>query len=62
LNKPPHFDVDEEYPLLVLATWRPQTMWGDSWATVERAVFSGAGYVTLLITGAGRRDWAEIHG
>jgi len=57
LVKPPHFDATKKYPLLVLLHGGPQTMWGDSWGYRWNAqVFSGAGYVTLLINRRGSTD------
>ncbi|HYK40426.1 MAG TPA: S9 family peptidase [Candidatus Eremiobacteraceae bacterium] len=66
LIKPPHFDAAKKYPLLVLLHGGPQTMWGDSWGYRWNAqVFSGAGYVTLMInrrgsTGFGQKFTDEI--
>ena len=66
LIKPPKFDTTKNYPLLVLLHGGPQTMWGDSWGYRWNAqVFSGAGYVTLLInrrgsTGFGQKFTDEI--
>jgi dipeptidyl aminopeptidase/acylaminoacyl peptidase len=66
LIKPPHFDATKKYPLLVLLHGGPQTMWGDSWGYRWNAqVFSGAGYVTLMInrrgsTGFGQKFTDEI--
>jgi dipeptidyl aminopeptidase/acylaminoacyl peptidase len=66
LIKPPKFDATKKYPLLVLLHGGPQTMWGDSWGYRWNAqVFSGAGYVTLMInrrgsTGFGQKFTDEI--
>ena len=66
LIKPPKFDAAKKYPLLVLLHGGPQTMWGDSWGYRWNAqVFSGAGYVTLMInrrgsTGFGQKFTDEI--
>ena len=66
LIKPPQFDATKKYPLLVLLHGGPQTMWGDSWGYRWNAqVFSGAGYVTLMInrrgsTGFGQKFTDEI--
>jgi len=66
LVKPPHFDATKKYPLLVLLHGGPQTMWGDSWGYRWNAqIFSGAGYVTLMInrrgsTGFGQKFTDEI--
>jgi dipeptidyl aminopeptidase/acylaminoacyl peptidase len=64
--KPPKFEAGQKYPLLVLLHGGPQTMWGDSWGyRWNSQVFSGAGYVTLMInrrgsTGYGQRFTDEI--
>jgi dipeptidyl aminopeptidase/acylaminoacyl peptidase len=66
LIKPPKFEAGKKYPLLVLLHGGPQTMWGDSWGYRWNAqVFSGAGYVTLMInrrgsTGYGQKFTDEI--
>jgi len=66
LIKPPHFDATKKYPMLVLLHGGPQTMWSDSWGYRWNAqVFSGAGYVTLMInrrgsTGFGQKFTDEI--
>ena len=66
LVKPPKFEATKKYPLLVLLHGGPQTMWGDSWGYRWNAqLFSGAGYVTLLInrrgsTGFGQKFTDEI--
>jgi dipeptidyl aminopeptidase/acylaminoacyl peptidase len=64
--RPPHFDAAKKYPLLVLLHGGPQTMWSNAWGYRWNAqVFSGAGYVTLMInrrgsTGYGQRFTDEI--
>ena len=64
--RPPQFDAKKKYPLLVLLHGGPQTMWGNSWGYRWNAqVFSGAGYVTLMInrrgsTGYGQKFTDEI--
>jgi dipeptidyl aminopeptidase/acylaminoacyl peptidase len=66
LLRPPKFDASKKYPLLVLLHGGPQTMWGNSWGYRWNAqVFSGAGYVTLMInrhgsTGYGQKFTDEI--
>jgi dipeptidyl aminopeptidase/acylaminoacyl peptidase len=66
LIRPPNFDANKKYPLLVLLHGGPQTMWEDGWGYRWNAqVFSGAGYVTLMInrrgsTGYGQRFTDEI--
>ena len=66
LIRPPKFDAMKKYPLLVLLHGGPQTMWSNSWGYRWNAqVFSGAGYVTLMInrrgsTGYGQKFTDEI--
>jgi dipeptidyl aminopeptidase/acylaminoacyl peptidase len=66
LIRPPKFDASKKYPLLVLLHGGPQTMWSNAWGYRWNAqVFSGAGYVTLLInrrgsTGYGQKFTDEI--
>jgi dipeptidyl aminopeptidase/acylaminoacyl peptidase len=66
LIKPPKFDATKKYPLLVVLHGGPQTMWANSWGYRWNAqVFSGAGYVSLMInrrgsTGYGQKFTDEI--
>ena len=66
LIRPPQFDATKKYPMLVLLHGGPQTMWSNAWSYRWNAqVFSGAGYVTLMInrrgsTGFGQRFTDEI--
>ena len=66
LIRPPNFDAKKKYPLLVLLHGGPQTMWSNAWGYRWNAqVFSGAGYVTLMInrrgsTGYGQKFMDEI--
>ena len=66
LIRPPKFDPKTKYPLLVLLHGGPQTMWSNAWGYRWNAeVFSGAGYVTLMInrrgsTGYGQKFTDEI--
>ena len=66
LIRPPQFSASQKYPLLVLLHGGPQTMWGNAWGYRWNAeVFSGAGYVTLMInrrgsTGYGQKFTDEI--
>jgi dipeptidyl aminopeptidase/acylaminoacyl peptidase len=68
LIRPPKFDATKKYPLLVLLHGGPQTMWSNAWGYRWNAeVFSGAGYVTLMInrrgsTGYGQKFTDEITG
>jgi dipeptidyl aminopeptidase/acylaminoacyl peptidase len=64
--KPPDFVATKKYPTLVLLHGGPQTMWSNAWGYRWNAqVFSGAGYVTLMInrrgsTGYGQKFTDEI--
>ena len=66
LIRPPQFSASQKYPVLVLLHGGPQTMWSDAWGYRWNAqVFSGAGYVTLMInrrgsTGYGQKFTDEI--
>jgi dipeptidyl aminopeptidase/acylaminoacyl peptidase len=66
LVRPPQFSPSQKYPLLVLLHGGPQTMWSNAWGYRWNAqVFSGAGYVTLMInrrgsTGFGQKFTDEI--
>jgi dipeptidyl aminopeptidase/acylaminoacyl peptidase len=66
LVRPPQFSASQKYPVLVLLHGGPQTMWSNAWGYRWNAeVFSGAGYVTLMInrrgsTGFGQKFTDEI--
>jgi dipeptidyl aminopeptidase/acylaminoacyl peptidase len=66
LLRPPNFSATGKYPMLVLLHGGPQTMWENGWHYRWNAqVFSGAGYVTLMInrrgsTGYGQKFTDEI--
>src|SRR5438128_449636 len=66
LIRPPQFEANKKYPLLVLLHGGPQTMWSNAWGYRWNAqVFSAAGYVTLMInrrgsTGYGQKFTDEI--
>jgi dipeptidyl aminopeptidase/acylaminoacyl peptidase len=66
LIRPPDFDANKKYPLLVLLHGGPQTMWSNAWGYRWNAqVFSAPGYVTLMInrrgsTGYGQKFTDEI--
>jgi dipeptidyl aminopeptidase/acylaminoacyl peptidase len=60
LIRPPQFDAKKKYPLLVLLHGGPQTMWANSWGYRWNAqVFSGAGYVTLMINRRGSTGYSQ---
>ena len=64
--RPPQSVPTRKYPMLVLLHGGPQTMWANAWGYRWNAqVFSGAGYVTLMInrrgsTGYGQKFTDEI--
>jgi dipeptidyl aminopeptidase/acylaminoacyl peptidase len=64
--RPPQFSGKKKYPMLVLLHGGPETMWSNAWGYRWNAqVFSGAGYVTLMInrrgsTGFGQKFTDEI--
>jgi dipeptidyl aminopeptidase/acylaminoacyl peptidase len=66
LIRPPKFDANKKYPLLVLLHGGPQTMWSNAWGyRWNEQVFSAPGYVTLMInrrgsTGYGQKFTDEI--
>jgi dipeptidyl aminopeptidase/acylaminoacyl peptidase len=66
LIRPPQFSASQKYPMLVLLHGGPQTMWSNAWGYRWNAeVFSGGGYVTLMInrrgsTGYGQKFTDEI--
>jgi len=66
LLRPPNFSASQKYPTLVLLHGGPQTMWSNDWGyRWNTQVFSGAGYVTLMInrrgsTGYGQKFTDEI--
>ncbi len=68
LVRPPNFDPNKKYPLLLLAHGGPQTMWSDAWGyRWNPQVFIAPGYVALMInrrgsTGFGQAFVDEIRG
>ena len=66
LIRPPKFDANKKYPLLVLLHGGPQTMWSNAWGyRWNEEVFSAPGYITLMInrrgsTGYGQKFTDEI--
>jgi dipeptidyl aminopeptidase/acylaminoacyl peptidase len=68
LIKPPDFDSNKKYPVLVLIHGGPQGAWGESWSYRWNAqVFAGAGYVVIMpnlrgSTGFGQKFIDEING
>jgi dipeptidyl aminopeptidase/acylaminoacyl peptidase len=58
--RPPNFDRAKKYPMLVLLHGGPQTMWSNAWGYRWNAqVFSGAGYVTLMINRRGSTGYGQ---
>jgi dipeptidyl aminopeptidase/acylaminoacyl peptidase len=60
LIRPPQFVASRKFPLLVLLHGGPQTMWSNAWGYRWNAqVFSGAGYVTLMINRRGSTGYGQ---
>ena len=60
LIRPPKFDAMKKYPLLVVLHGGPQTMWSNAWGyRWNSQVFSGAGYVTLMINRRGSTGYGQ---
>ena len=58
--RPPQFVATKKYPMLVLLHGGPQTMWTNGWGYRWNAqVFSGAGYVTLMINRRGSTGYGQ---
>jgi dipeptidyl aminopeptidase/acylaminoacyl peptidase len=58
--RPPQFTATQKYPVLVLLHGGPQTMWSNAWGYRWNAeVFSGAGYVTLMINRRGSTGFGQ---
>jgi dipeptidyl aminopeptidase/acylaminoacyl peptidase len=68
LVKPPNFDLQKKYPLLLLIHGGPQGAWGESWSYRWNAqVFAGAGFVVFMpnprgSTGYGQNFTDDIRG
>ena len=66
--KPPHFDPNKKYPMLLLVHGGPQGMWGDRFHPRWNAeLFASQGYVVVMInprgsTGYGQKFTDEISG
>jgi dipeptidyl aminopeptidase/acylaminoacyl peptidase len=60
LVRPPKFDAAKKYPLLVILHGGPQTMASNAWSyRWNEEVFSGAGYVTLMINRRGSTGYGQ---
>ena len=58
--RPPQSVPAKKYPMLVLLHGGPQTMWSNAWGYRWNAqVFSGAGYVTLMINRRGSTGYGQ---
>jgi dipeptidyl aminopeptidase/acylaminoacyl peptidase len=58
--RPPQSLVTKKYPMLVLLHGGPQTMWSNAWGYRWNAqLFSGAGYVTLMINRRGSTGYGQ---
>jgi dipeptidyl aminopeptidase/acylaminoacyl peptidase len=58
--RPPRSVPTKKYPMLVLLHGGPQTMWTNAWGYRWNAqVFSGAGYVTLMINRRGSTGYGQ---
>ena len=58
--RPPQSVATKRYPMLVLLHGGPQTMWTNAWGYRWNAqVFSGAGYVTLMINRRGSTGYGQ---
>jgi dipeptidyl aminopeptidase/acylaminoacyl peptidase len=58
--RPPQSVPTKKYPMLVLLHGGPQTMWSNAWGYRWNAqVFSGAGYVTLMINRRGSTGYGQ---
>jgi dipeptidyl aminopeptidase/acylaminoacyl peptidase len=66
LVKPPNFDANRRYPMILLVHGGPQGAWGEMWHYRWNAqVFAGAGYVVVMpnprgSTGYGQRFTDEV--
>jgi dipeptidyl aminopeptidase/acylaminoacyl peptidase len=60
LVKPPQFDAERTYPLLVLIHGGPQSAWPDGWSFRWNAqVFASAGYVVFMPNPRGSVGWGQ---
>jgi len=58
--RPPQSVSTKKYPMLVLLHGGPQTMWSNAWGYRWNAqLFSGAGYVTLMINRRGSTGYGQ---
>ena len=60
LVKPPGFDFERKYPLLLLIHGGPQGAWGQSWSyRWNPQVFAGAGYVVFMPNPRGSTGYGQ---
>ncbi len=58
--KPPDFDMNRKYPLLLLIHGGPQGAWGESWSYRWNAqVFAGAGFVVFMPNPRGSTGYGQ---
>ena len=58
--KPPGFDYEKKYPLLLLVHGGPQGAWGESWSYRWNAqVFAGAGFVVFMPNPRGSTGYGQ---
>ncbi len=68
LLRPPHFNPDRKYPMLLLVHGGPQNAWDDAWSyRWNPQMFASPGYVAVMInprgsTGYGQKFTDEING
>jgi dipeptidyl aminopeptidase/acylaminoacyl peptidase len=62
IQKPPNFQIDKKYPLVLCIHGGPQNMWGDrfmsSWFTFQ--LISSEGYVGLFINPRGSSGYGDL--
>lgn len=60
LVRPPNFDLQKKYPLLLLIHGGPQGAWGESWSYRWNAqVFAGAGFVVFMPNPRGSTGYGQ---
>ncbi len=60
LIRPPHFDPNKKYPMLLLIHGGPQSLWTDSWGyRWNEELFAAPGYVVVLINPRGSTSYGQ---